>query len=113
MLNQGSTGRIVLSASVEAIQECVHYGLRRTNDHVRAAREGTAAMEACTIFDFTEEVLQRSLSLLRDHQAIRGRDAVHAATALLNGVGTIVPPDRAFDGIPGLTRVDPMEFTAR
>ena len=111
VLNRGSAGGIVLSASVEAIQEFVHHRLRRTDDRQRAAREGAAAIDGCTIFDFTEEVLRRSLSLIRDHQNIRGRDAVHAATALAYGIDTIVSPDRAFDGITGLTRVDPLEFS--
>lgn len=110
VLDRASDGSVILSASVEAIQEFAHHRLRRTGDRVRAAREGTAAMENCTIFEFTEEVLQRSLSLIRDYQTIRGRDAVHAATALIHGIDTIVSPDRAFDGIPGLTRVNPVDF---
>ena len=67
-------------------------------------------MENCTIFEFTEEVLLRSLALIRDHQTIRGRDAVHAATALTHGIETIISPDHAFDGIPGLRRQDPEDF---
>jgi uncharacterized protein len=110
VLNQGANGRVVLSASVEAIQEFVHHRLRRTNDRARAANEGIAAAGLCTVLDFTGEILQRSLSLIRDHPTIRGRDAVHAATALLHGIDTIVSPDEAFDGIPGLARVSPEDF---
>jgi predicted nucleic acid-binding protein len=36
-----------------------------------------------------------------------GRDAVHAATALRNGLTVVISPDRAFDGIPHLRRFDP------
>lgn len=110
VLNRGTDGRAVLSASVEAIQEFVHHRLRRTNDRGRAANEGMAAAGTCTLFDFTEEVLRHSLSLIREHPTIRGRDAVHAATALLHGIDTIVSPDTAFDGIPRLTRVSPEDF---
>ncbi len=107
VLHGGVDGSFVLSASVEAIQEFVHHRLRRTSNREYSIREGLAATESCTILDFTGEVLHRSLSLIRDFPTIRGRDAVHAATALAYGIDTIVSPDRAFDGIPGLTRISP------
>jgi len=56
------------------------------------------------------EVLDLSLDLIERLPTIRGRDAVHAATALVYGIETIVTPDTAFDGIPELTRIDPMEL---
>jgi len=36
---------------------------------------------------------------------------VHAATALTAGIEIIVSPDRAFDDIVELRRVDPLEAT--
>ena len=45
--------------------------------------------------------------MARSH--VRGRDAVHAATALDAGFDTIVSTDRDFDGIPGLTQRDPRD----
>ena len=99
-----------LFASVEAIQEFAHHRLRRTGDRARAAREGTAAAGSCSLLDFTAGVLRRSLTLLQDHPTVRGRDAVHAATALEYGVSTIVSPDAAFDDIPGLTRLNPLDY---
>lgn len=38
---------------------------------------------------------------------VGGRDAVHAATALEAGISVIVSPDSDFDGIDGLSRIDP------
>lgn len=55
-------------------------------------------------------MLDLSLDLIERIPTIRGRDALHAATALTYGIDTIVSPDRAFDGIPGFTRVDPRDF---
>lgn len=96
-------------ASVEMIQELVHHRLRRTGNRDVAAADGRDAAAMCTLLNFDREVLDLSLELI-ERTAIRGRDAVHAATALAYGIDTIVSPDRAFDGIPGIIRVDPVEF---
>jgi predicted nucleic acid-binding protein len=35
---------------------------------------------------------------------------VHAATAIAYGIDRIATTDRTFDGIPGITRLDPIEL---
>lgn len=97
-------------ASVEMIQEVVHHRLRRSGDPVVSARQGRDVSALCTLLNFDREVLDLSLDMIERIPTIRGRDAVHAATALAYGIERIVSPDRAFDGIPGLTRVDPADF---
>lgn len=94
-------------ASIEMIQELVHHRLRRTGDRARAAADGRDAAQLCTLLNFDREVLDLTLDLIEQTPTIRGRDAVHAATALAYGIERIVSPDDAFDGIPGLTRIDP------
>jgi predicted nucleic acid-binding protein len=56
-------------------------------------------------------VLHRSIGLLSAHPQLGVRDAVHAATALHNDIERILTADRVFDGIPGITRVDPTSIT--
>lgn len=46
------------------------------------------------------------------YERIRSRDALFVATALNRGIERVVSPDRHFDGIPGLTRVDPADEEA-
>ncbi len=89
------------------IQEVVHHRLRRTGDRSIASADGRDTAALCTLLNFDREVLDLSLDLIERIPTIRGRDAVHAATALAYGIETIISPDRAFDGIPGLTRLDP------
>ncbi|OJU42387.1 MAG: hypothetical protein BGN97_07670 [Microbacterium sp. 69-10] len=93
-------------ASVEMVQEVVHHRLRRGGraDAVNDARDMSKLL---IVLDFDHEVLERSLELI-ETTSIRGRDAVHAATALAYGIETIASSDPAFDGIPGITRVDPL-----
>ena len=97
-------------ASVEMVQELVHHRLRASGDRVSAAQVGRNVSAVCTLLNFDHEVLDLSLDLVEKVPTIHGRDAVHAATALVYGIERIVSPDRAFDGIPGLSRVDPREF---
>ena len=58
---------------------------------------------------FDQHVLDLALTLI-ERQGVGGRDAVHAATALLHGIPEIVSPDSDFDGIEGLMRLDPREL---
>jgi predicted nucleic acid-binding protein len=110
VLVQAGQQRFSAYASVEMIQEFVHHRLRRSGDRAASAKQGRYAASLFTLLNFDREVLDLSLNLIERLPTIRGRDAVHAATALAYGIGTIVSPDKAFDGIPGLVRVDPLEL---
>ncbi len=94
-------------ASVEMVQEFVHHRLRRHKDHIMAAADGHDLAAMIKLLDFDATVLELSLDLIGRGPNVRGRDAVHAATALLYGIETIISPDPVFDDIPGLVRVDP------
>lgn len=109
VMTAAAADRIRAYASVEMIQELVHHRLRRTGDRRLAAADGRDIAAVLTILPFDREVLELSLDLI-ERTGVRGRDAVHAATALAYGIDTVVSPDSAFDGIPGLTRVDPRDF---
>lgn len=111
ILGAAAADRVRGYASTEMIQELVHHRLRRGGERSVVATIGRETSALFTVLNFDREVLDLSLDLI-ERTAIRGRDAVHAATALAYGIDTIVSPDRAFDGIPGLTRIDPVEFAA-
>ncbi|MEQ6897829.1 type II toxin-antitoxin system VapC family toxin [Microbacterium sp. KR10-403] len=100
-------GRGRAYASTEMIQEVVHHRLRLGGDRQAAVADARDVMASMTILNFDREVLNLSLELI-ERTAIRGRDAVHAATALAYGIEKIASPDPAFDGIPGLVRIDPL-----
>ncbi|MHA6693654.1 type II toxin-antitoxin system VapC family toxin [Homoserinimonas sp. A520] len=97
-------------ASVEMVQELVHHRLRRSGDRAASAQQGRYVSSLFTLLNFDREVLDLSLDLIERLPMIRGRDAAHAATALAYGIDTIVSPDRAFDGIPSITRLDPSDL---
>jgi uncharacterized protein len=105
-------GRIEAMASTEMIQEFVFHRLQRTGSRQRSVADARNLTEVTTVLDFGATVLDNALHLIEQVPGIRGRDAVHAATALVFGIPAIVSPDRALDGIPGLRRVDPSELAA-
>lgn len=59
----------------------------------------------------TDEVFRRALALKAP--GLGANDRIHAATALANDIDVIVSTDAAFDGVPGLRRVDPLDDRAR
>lgn len=105
ILQAAEAKTVALHGSVECVQEALFHRLRMT-DRASALADASDFRELLTLHDFDHAVLTRMLDLVENTQ-IRGRDAVHAATALEQGFHEIVTPDRDFDGIPGLTRIEP------
>lgn len=93
-------------ASTEMIQEVVFHRMRRADRH-QAVAEAREMSRSFILLNFDHEVLETALSLI-EATHVRGRDAVHVATALAYGIETIASSDPAFDGIPGIRRLDPL-----
>lgn len=108
VLAQAAIGVDELHASVEAVQEFLFHRMRRTS-RTQALVDADDARQLCVLHPFDVGVLERSLGLVAE-SAIRGRDAVHAGTALSFGFDEIVTVDTDFDPIPGLRRVDPQDL---
>lgn len=100
-------------ASVQAIQELLHQRTRRTGNRIEAVEVAGAMAVLCQLHDLTVHDLRLGLRLYSAAPRLEGRDALHAATALNRGIGTVVSPDRAFDDVPGLRRLDPIEAADR
>lgn len=105
VLAGGGDGRLRLHLSVEGGQEFLFHRLRRVGRE-RAIREFDHVERLVVWHPFDLDILRASRDLVSRGHA-RGRDAVHAATALAAGFGAIVSTDGDFDGIPGLVRLDP------
>lgn len=94
-----------LHTDVEVLQEVLYHRMRRTTRD-QAVAECRGLADTLVIHDVTLEVWHRATALV-ETTSIRGRDAFHAAAALLAGFDAIVTTDSDFDGIPGLRRIDP------
>lgn len=102
-------GDLAGEASVELVQEFAHLRMRRMGDRGEALRLAGEVAQLCRLHAFEPRDLPLMMTLLERHPQLDARDAVFAATALNRNVGAILSPDRAFDGIQGLERVDPAE----
>lgn len=107
IVDEVASGRVRGHANVEAIQEFVHHRMRRADPQaVPAAR---AIGRFCILHPFDQATLDSALDLVAGGWA-RGRDAVHAASAMRAGFGEICSADTDFDTVPGLVRVDPRRW---
>jgi predicted nucleic acid-binding protein len=107
-----SDGVVEGFCSVEAVQEVAHHRLRVSGDPGRAAAQARAFSQTMAVLGFDARVLDTALGLIAAGEA-RGRDAVHAATALVHGLDQIVSYDTAFDAVPGLSRLTPAQLSPK
>ena len=105
LLSAAARGELRLHLSVKGGQEFLFHRTRRVGA-AAAAREFDALDMSVVWHDFTIDVLRVARDLVARGD-VRGRDAVHAATAMGAGFAAIVSADSDFDGIPGLARHDP------
>jgi predicted nucleic acid-binding protein len=112
IVERARSGDLAGEASVELVQEFAHVRVRRTGDRTSALELAGNVAQLCRLHAFEPGDLPLMLTLLERHERLGVRDAVFAATALNRGVGAILSPDRAFDGIRGLRRVDPADARA-
>lgn len=105
VLEAAANGLVRLHLSVEGGQEFLFHRLRR-GDLENALRLFDLVDDLVVWHAFDAEVLHRARALVATG-TVRGRDAVHAATALLAGFEAIISCDGDFDRVAGLRRVDP------
>jgi predicted nucleic acid-binding protein len=98
--------------SADLLQEFCHQRHRQTRDRARAAADARDLAEIVTVHDVTRADAHMGLDLYAESARLDPTDALFAATALRRGIDTIISADRAFEGIPGLRRVDPLDEPA-
>ena len=56
--------------------------------------------------------MRRVPGLVAAYPALSARDLIHVATCIAEGIDTIVSPDRGFDQVREIRRLDPTEMAA-
>lgn len=106
-------GRLAGETSVAVVQELVHVVRRRSESGEHAVSRGRDAVELVdTLHEVAPADLARALDLLERHPHLLTADALHAAVALERGIEVMLSADRHFDGLRGITRVDPADAAA-
>jgi len=103
------SGELRAYASTEMVREVAFHRRRTIGDPRLAAQDARDVSTGIVILAFDYEVLDLALDLMATG-TIRGRDAVHAATAAAYGITRVISADRGFDAVPGLERIDPREL---
>ncbi|PZS38891.1 MAG: hypothetical protein DLM62_11300 [Pseudonocardiales bacterium] len=102
-------GRLPATTSVLVIEEVWHLELRG-----RPPLPAGTARGASELFSVLLSVTPAHLrdAMQRDSPGLGTAGRLHAAVAIEAGCEVIVTADRAFDGLDGLRRVDPLDVEA-
>ncbi len=103
-------GAIDAVTSSEVIQEILHRHLAVRQPDVAYAQ----ALESLDLFapvlPITHALMRRVPDLARRYPSLSARDLIHVATCAHEGIVEIVSPDRGFDGVAEVRRIDPTDF---
>lgn len=105
-------GALVGATSVEVVQEILH----RYRSIGQADTGRLLAIDAMDTFapvlPITHAVMRRVPDLAVRYPRLQARDLVHVATCIHEGITEIISPDRGFDEVAELHRIDPLAFTS-
>jgi predicted nucleic acid-binding protein len=101
-------GRARAVTSTTVIEELWHLEL---SGRIPELAGGTEAMFTLLrpILSVTEKIVAAAFGVTA--HGLGANDRMHVATCQLNDIGTILTADKAFDGVPGLRRVDPADLS--
>ncbi|MGO9321625.1 MAG: type II toxin-antitoxin system VapC family toxin [Solirubrobacteraceae bacterium] len=112
ILREVQDSRLAAEASVELIHEFAYVRLRQVGSRADAARSAHSIRRSVSLHVVEPHDVERAIDLWSEHAPLDVRDAIFAAQALNREIDAILSPDRGFDGIPGLERIDPADASA-
>jgi predicted nucleic acid-binding protein len=115
ILRAGAADRTVLVTSAETLQEVLHrYRSMGRNDEIKPTFEAVSA-SVQRILPVTADDVEEARQLgerISGGRGVSARDLLHAAVARRQGLREILTVDAGFASIPGVSVVDPLEWTA-
>ena len=100
-------GSLEAVTSVEVVQEILHRFSALRRPEIGAAMARDALDLFAPVLPVTHAVMRRMPDLAGTYPALAARDLVHVATCLQEGIGEIISPDRGFDAVSAIRRIDP------
>jgi predicted nucleic acid-binding protein len=98
--------------SSEVIQEILHRFISIRRPEV-GARIAMLSMDAfAPVLPITHELMRRVPDLTLKYPNLAARDLVHVATCIHEGITEIISPDRGFDQVAEVRRIDLAAFAA-
>jgi predicted nucleic acid-binding protein len=112
ILREMRGGQLAGEASLELIHEFTYVRGRKMVARREAAEAARDIADICRLQVVEPSDIERALDLWSTYEQLDMRDAIFAAQALNRDIDAILSPDRDFDGIPGLERIDPADAEA-
>jgi predicted nucleic acid-binding protein len=110
IMTQIAGGRLLAVTDTEVVQEILHrYGaLGRHADACSMAQDLMTIVPQ--VLPVTVAVMHAAVTMFQQYgpQGVPARDAIHAAVMQNHGLAHIISPDRHFDLMAGVTRLDPL-----
>lgn len=99
--------------SAEVVQEVLHRFIAIRRADVGAQLASDTMDTFAPVLPITHALMRRVPDLATRYPTLAARDLVHVATCVHEGITEIVSPDRAFDEVAELRRLDPAELAAQ
>jgi hypothetical protein len=109
---QVGDGQFEATTSTEVVQEILHrfVSIKRPEIGIAMAR---LTMDAfAPVVPITHALMRRVPDLAARYPSLSARDLVHVATCIHEGITDIITPDRGFDQVAEVRRIDPTDFAA-
>lgn len=112
ILREVQDSKFAAEASTELIHEFAYVRLRQVGSRSDAVRSAHTVRRSCSLHVVEPRDIARALDLWGEYERLDMRDAIFVAQALNREIDAILSPDRDFDGVPGLERIDPADASA-
>lgn len=106
-------GALDATTSTEVVQEILHRYVAIRRREFGAALAGQVLDGFAPVLPITHAVMRRVPALVAAYPELSARDLIHVATCIEDGIDTIVTPDRGFEAVREVRRVDPVDLAGR
>lgn len=110
ILKSMAQGMLEGISDCEVVQEILYRFIRigKIDSGIKLAREVMKILPH--LLPVEKEDVWLASDLLSAHKSIEARDAIHAAVMLNHGISLIISPDKHFDHIKQVKRIDPRDL---
>jgi len=105
-------GAVAGTTSVEVVQELLHRYLSIGQPDVGRLLAIDALDTFAPVLPITHATMRRVPDLAIRYPKLQARDLVHVATCIHEGITEIISPDRGFDDVAEVRRIDPLAFAS-
>lgn len=107
---QVANRQLEATTSSEVVQEIVHRFVSLKRPEIGIAMAQLTMDVFAPVLPITHALMRRVPELAARYPTLSARDLVHVATCIHEGIDEIITPDRGFDQVVELRRIDPMSF---